>query len=153
MFTKVPISKGERIAEYKGKAMTWAQAQKLPDERNGYIFYFTGKHVIDAWKTRKGVAHYANDARGITRVKGLNNNSEYVTTAGRCFIEATRDIRKGEEIFVGYGAEYWQAIRYNLREELKEKSKRSRKTDLARKVREGKVSLPHQMAAKRRARK
>jgi uncharacterized protein len=151
LFTTVPFKKGERIAEYKGKKMTWARAEKLSDERNGYVFYFNKKHVIDAWNTKRGVAHFANDAKGITRVKGLTNNSEYVTSKGRCFIEATRDIQSGEEIFVGYGAEYWQAIRYNIRLELKEKSRRKIKTDLSKKVREGKVTLPHHLA-KRRAR-
>jgi uncharacterized protein len=155
LFTTVPIVKGQRIAEYKGKKMTWAQAERLSDERNGYVFYFNRNHVIDAWKTRKGIAHYANDARGIARTKGINNNSEYVTVGHRCFIDATRDIEKGEEILVGYGAEYWQAIRYNLREELKEKRKkkgRNRVGDLSTEIRKGKVSLPHQLA-RRKARK
>src|SRR5690242_19203049 len=85
LFTKIDIARGTRITEYKGRRMTWAQAQKLPDERNGYLFYFNRNHVIDAWNTKKGVAHYANVARGITRVKGIRNNAEYVTDGLRCY--------------------------------------------------------------------
>jgi SET domain-containing protein len=156
LFTRVSIAKGTRITEYKGKRMTWAEAQKLPDERNGYLFYFSRNHVIDAWGTSKGVAHYANDARGLRRVEGIRNNSEYVTEGKRCYIQASRNIVAGEEILVAYGAEYWQVIRHNLREELKDKHKHKTPNkaakDLERMVREGKASLPHHQAAKRLAR-
>jgi len=115
LFTKVTIPKGTRITEYKGKVMTWKEVQADVDDHIGYVFWFSNQHVIDAWKTKKGVAHYANDAMGITRVPGVKNNSEYETEKGRCYIVATRDIPAGAEIFVSYGAEYWRAIRYNLK--------------------------------------
>jgi SET domain-containing protein len=41
-------------------------------------------------------------------VAGIRNNSEYVSEGNRCYIEATRKIKKGEEILVGYGREFWQ---------------------------------------------
>jgi len=115
LFTNVFVEKGTRITEYKGTAMTWKQAQALPDEHNGYVFWFSNQHVIDAWQTTKGVAHFANDAKGIVRKPGVVNNAEYETEKGRCYIVATRNIPAGAEIFVGYGGEYWRAIRYNLR--------------------------------------
>jgi SET domain-containing protein len=138
LFTKVAIPKGTRIVEYKGEVLTWKEVEKLPDDRNGYVFYFTGKHVIDAWR-HKGFAHLANDARGIIRVEGIDNNSEYVTEGKRCFIEATRDIPARSEIFVGYGAEYWQVIRQNIRSERRKVKDRSRKSL---------EELPHHKAAK-----
>ena len=142
MFTKVFIPKGTRIVEYKGEIVTWKEVEKMADYRNGYVFYFASKYCIDAWKTKKSVAGYANDAMGITRVEGLRNNSEYVTEKKRCFIEATKDIPAGAEIFVGYGAEYWQVIRYNIRLEQKNREKAGKK---ALKQDE----LPHHKAAKR----
>lgn len=147
LFTKVDIPKGTRIVEYKGRRMTWAEAQKLPDYRNGYLFYFTRNNVIDAWGTKKGVAHYANDARGIVRVAGIRNNSEYATEGKRCFIEASRNISAGDEILVAYGPEYWQVIRENLREEQKEAAKKAKAG-----VRSKAGKLPHHFAAKRLAR-
>jgi SET domain-containing protein len=143
LFTKVDIAKGTKITEYKGKSMTWAEAQKLPDYRNGYLFYFTRNHVIDAWGTKKGVAHFANDARGIVRVPGIRNNAEYTTEGKKCFIEASRNILAGEEILVAYGPEYWQVIRENLREEAKEAKKKQKGKEA--------VKLPHHHAAKRLA--
>ena len=107
----------------------------MADYRNGYVFYFTKKYVIDAWKTKKGVAHYANDAKGITRVDGIKNNAEYDTEKKRCFLVAIKDIPAGSEILVSYGAEYWQVIRYNIRQDEKANKK--------------KAELPHHQAAKR----
>jgi SET domain-containing protein len=136
LFTTVDIKKGTRIIEYKGEVVTWKEVEKMADDRNGYVFYFNSKYCIDAWKTLKGIAQYANDALGITRVPGVKNNSEYVTEKKRCFIEATRDIPAGGEILVGYGGDYWRAIRYNVRIAQEDSKKK-------------KVELPHHHAAKR----
>jgi SET domain-containing protein len=140
LFTKVAIKKGTRIVEYKGEIVTWKEVEKMADDRNGYVFYFTSKYCIDAWKTKKSVAHFANDAMGIVRVPGVRNNSDYVTEKKRCYIEASRDIPKGSEILVGYGADYWKVIRYNIRLAQKNQLKEGKKL---------KTELPHQHAAKR----
>lgn len=143
LFTKVDIKKGTRIVEYKGEIMTWRDVERMPDWRNGYVFYFNLKYVIDAWQTKKSVAHFANDAAGIVRVKGLRNNSEYTTEGKRCYITASRDIPKGSEILVEYGKEYWQAIRYNIREEQRKKKSRKKTGHV--------IQLPHHSVARRRA--
>ncbi len=103
--------------------MTWKEVEKQVDDHIGYVFWFSNSYVIDAWQTTKGVAHFANDAKGLVRVKGIVNNSEYETEKGRCYILATRDIPAGAEILVDYGREYWSAIRYNIRLEAREKEK------------------------------
>jgi uncharacterized protein len=141
LFTKVAIAKGTRIVEYKGKKVTWKEVEKMADDRNGYVFFFNGKNCIDAWQTTKSVAHYANDAMGITRIEGVRNNAEYVTEKKRCYIEASKNIPAGSEIFVGYGAEYWQVIRYNIRLEQKNRLKEGKKVT-------GK-ELPHHKFAKK----
>jgi len=128
LFTKVFIPKGTRIVEYKGEIVTWKEVEAMADDRNGYVFFFNNRYCIDAWKTKKGVAH-------------VKNNSEYVTEKKHCYIEATRDIPAGSEILVGYGAEYWQAIRYNIRLEQKRSERAIKKAD--------KIVLPHHHAAKR----
>ncbi len=139
LFTKVFIPKGTRIVEYKGEILTWKEVEKMTEERNGYVFYVNSKHVIDAWNFKKALARYANDARGIARVKGIRNNAEYVVAKKRCYIDAVKDIPAGSEILVGYGAEYWQVIRYNIRLEQNKKQKAA----------PGKVVLPHHQLAKR----
>jgi SET domain-containing protein len=109
LFTTIFIPKGTLITEYKGKITSWKEADH-DDGKNRYIFYVNKDHVIDARKY-KALARYANDARGLNRIKGINNNSEYSSEDKRVFIKATRDIEPGSEIFVSYGPAYWKVIR------------------------------------------
>jgi len=88
---------------------TW-DAIKHEDGKNGYLYYVNSKRVINAKPTLKALGRYANDAAGRVRVKGLRNNSEYIEKKKRCYIKSTRKIKPGEEIFVGYGKEYWEMM-------------------------------------------
>jgi uncharacterized protein len=142
LFTKKFIPKGTRIIEYIGEKLEWKEVEKMAEDRNGYVFFFTNKNVIDAWNFKKALARYANDALGLTREQGLRNNAEYVTEKKRCYIEAIKDIPAFSEIFVGYGAEYWQVIRYNIR--LAQK-----RLDQAGKKKGVKGPLPRHRATKR----
>jgi SET domain-containing protein len=65
---------------------------------------------------KKALARFANDARGLAKIKGIKNNSKYVMEKKRVFIEAIRDIQAGEEILVPYGKEYWDVIKQNNKE-------------------------------------
>lgn len=122
LFTKKFIPKGTRIVEYKGRTRTWKEVQADEDE-SPYIYYVTRNFVIDALNDKKALARYANDARGLERVKDINNNAEYAEVGKRVFIEAAKDIPAGGEILVSYGPEYWQVIRHNIRIDEKEKKK------------------------------
>jgi len=135
LFTKVDIPKGARIVEYKGEILTWKEVVKMPEDRNGYVFYVNSKHVIDAWNYKTALARYANDAKGIVRLSGLRCNSEYIVDKKRCFIVATRNIAAGSEILVDYGPDYWKVIRYNLRLASKKTEKSSRNREA--------LDLPH----------
>lgn len=129
LFTKKPIPKGTRIIEYKGKITTWKEADHK-DGANGYIYYVKRNYVIDALPYKAMLARYANDAKGIKKIKGITNNSEYVEDNKRVFIESKKDIPANSEIFVGYGKEYWDVIRFNTpiwEKEKKESAARKRK--------------------------
>src|SRR5688500_7722363 len=114
LFTKKFIPKGTRIVEYKGRISTWKDV-KDEDGKNAYIFYVNRNHVIDALPAKKALARYANDARGLKRIKGLLNNSDYVTDGLKAYIESKRDIPAGSEVLVDYGADYWKVIRENIK--------------------------------------
>jgi len=129
LFTKTFIPKGTKIVEYKGKISTWKEVDH-DEGKNGYIYYVNRNHVIDASSYKKALARYANDAKGLKRVKGINNNSIYKHDNMRVFIESSKDIPANSEILVEYGKEYWEVIRYNARlmaEELKENKNKSLK--------------------------
>jgi hypothetical protein len=114
LFTKKFIPKGTRIVEYKGRISSWKDV-KDEDGKNGYIFYVNRNHVINALPVRSALARYANDARGLVRIKGLTNNCDYITDGKQAFIESKKDIPAGAEILVDYGADYWKVIRENMK--------------------------------------
>ncbi|CAN5461750.1 hypothetical protein BH09BAC3_BH09BAC3_15750 [soil metagenome] len=110
LFTKVAIKKGDRIIEYKGRHQKWIDV-KHEDGHNGYLLRLNRTMAINGEPSITALGRYANDAAGHSRVKGLLNNSVYNIYGNRCFIEATRDIKKGSEVFVEYGKEYWELVK------------------------------------------
>jgi SET domain-containing protein len=119
LYTTTPIKKNTKIVEYKGEIIDWKEYEKrVLEDKDGYLFYISKKKCIDAYNTPQHIARYANDAAGIRRVKGLRNNSSYQVFDDKCFIVAERDIKAGEEIFVNYTKEYWDCIRYNIKNGL-----------------------------------
>jgi len=147
LFTKKFIPKGTRIVEYKGKISTWKDV-KDEDGRNGYIFYVNRNHVINALPTKKPLARYANDARGLVRIKGITNNSDYVTDGLKAYIESKKDIPAGAEIFVDYGKDYWKVIRENMKL-WKQEEKEKQQAKNGKIHRNGKKSVKHGKTAKR----
>lgn len=114
LFTSEAIKKGERIVEYKGRIRTWKEVTDA-GVFNGYVFYVNRNHVIDAKTYLKAMGRYANDAKGLTRSKGIINNAEYKKYNKRVYIHATRNIPADAEIFVGYGKDYWDVVKENMK--------------------------------------
>jgi SET domain-containing protein len=116
LYTKKPIKKGEKIIEYKGEIINWKEYEKrVLENRDGYLFYINNKRCIDAFPTPQHKARYANDAAGLSRVKGLRNNSVYEIVDNKCFIVAQKPIEAGDEIFVDYTKDYWKCVKYNIK--------------------------------------
>ncbi len=119
LYTTKAIKKNEHVIEYKGEIIDWKEYEKrVAEDKDGYLFFINKKRCIDAFSTPQHKARYANDAAGLSRVKGLKNNCSYQIEGDKCFIVAERDIEKGEEIFVNYTKEYWDCIRYNIKNGL-----------------------------------
>jgi uncharacterized protein len=94
------IKEGETIIEYRGERITWKEADRRPpsdpDDPN-HTFFFSlddGRHVIDA-----NVG--GNAARWINHSCEPNCETEE-TGDGRVYIQAIRDIRRGEELLYDY---------------------------------------------------
>lgn len=133
LFTKKSIPKGTRIVEYKGKITAWKDV-KDEDGKNGYIFYVNRNHVINALPVKSALARYANDARGFVKIKGLNNNCDYITDGLKAYIESKKEIPAGSEIFVDYGKDYWKVIRENMKVWEREKKEELEKKEKLKKV-------------------
>ena len=98
VFAAKRIPKGTRVIEYLGDRVTHAEADERydghdPNDNHTFLFIVDAKTVIDA-----GVG--GNAARFINH--SCDGNCESVIEDRRVFIEATRDIAKGEELGYDY---------------------------------------------------
>jgi uncharacterized protein len=114
LFTKTFIPKGSLIVEYKGRHTTWKEVEN--DYKNGYIYFISNNKVIDAKSYKKALGRYANDASGMSRMKGIKNNSVYDVRDNKVFIKAVKDIPAGSEILVAYGKDYWEITKKNMQD-------------------------------------
>jgi SET domain-containing protein len=102
LFATTEIKKRQRIAEYRGRRITTAQAEKLERGlRNLYMFELNSKITIDG-TPRYNVARYANHS--------CNPNAEPTIYGGRIFIRALRRIKPEEEITYHYGMDYLRNV-------------------------------------------
>ena len=99
VFARRDIASGTRVVEYTGARITHDQADELyPDDdadgnHHTFLFAVDDRLVIDA---RTG----GNEARFINH--SCDPNCEVTITRRRVFIDALRDIAKGDEILYDY---------------------------------------------------
>ena len=116
LYTTKSIRKESKIIEYRGEIIGYNEYRKRTrNEQDQYLFFVRMQLCIDAMHTPQYKARYANDAAGITRLKGVKNNSDYIIFGDKCFIVASRDIKAGEEIFVNYTKSYWDYMRKRMK--------------------------------------
>lgn len=105
VFALVPIAKGERLIEYKGRRRTHAEvdADDSGDVESGHTFLFTlnDDYVIDA-------NFQGNSARWINyscdpNCEAVLEEDEDAPEKSRVFIEAKRAIKPGQELTYDYG--------------------------------------------------
>lgn len=97
-FATRDITKGERIVEYLGERVTHAVADaryddNAADAHHTFLFNVNRSVVIDAYVD-------GNDARFINH--SCDPNCESEIERGRVFIDAIRNIRKGDELLYDY---------------------------------------------------
>ena len=127
LFTTKAICKESKIIEYRGEIIGYSEYRhRARKQQDHYLFYLRRDLCIDALHTPQYKARYANDASGITRLKRIRNNSDYVIVGDKCFIVASRNIKKGEEIFVNYTKPYWDCMRKRMKAKLKENRKKEK---------------------------
>jgi len=104
---KFDFAKDDVICEFVGKRCTREEAYNQMQ----YAIEFTNDDgetvLIDGWGY-DNAAGIANDALGRTRLPKARNNARFWHYGNRMFLCAKRNVRKGDEIFVQYGHEYWQ---------------------------------------------
>jgi len=105
VFALTTIARGERIIEYKGRIISWIEAQDRhphdPDQPN-HTFFFSlddGSQVIDG-NDRGNAARWINHSCQPNCVADEQSNGD---GKGRVYIKAKRKLAPGEELFYDYG--------------------------------------------------
>ena len=107
LYTIVDIDKDEVICIYTGKSLTNKEAEELVKKgKDLYFIKMLDGTIFDSGNARC-FAKYANDAEGFGKTKFKNNSKITLDDDEKPCIMATRNIKAGEEIFVGYGKKYW----------------------------------------------
>jgi uncharacterized protein len=95
LFALRPYKKGERIIEYVGRTLSKAEEYS---SRSKYLFEVNSRKTIDG-TARENIARYINHS--------CTPNCEPEIERGRIFIDAIKNIKKGDEFSYDYGEEYF----------------------------------------------
>lgn len=102
LFAAEDFAKGEEIGQYRGEMITKQQADLIPDEQGAYILCHINQ-CVDARRTNSTPLRYMNDPRGTRK----QPNARFVAS-NRFAVRTTKKIKKGDEILVKYGGDYWE---------------------------------------------
>lgn len=95
LFAHVDIKKGDFILEYTGTKMPTKDANEL---KSRYLFEINDEWTIEG-SARSNTARYINHS--------CDPNVEAEIRDGHIMIDAVRAIKKGEELTIDYGGEYY----------------------------------------------
>jgi uncharacterized protein len=98
-FATRAIKKGERIVQYTGELVSATEADRrydVPGRHHTYVFSLSSGRCIDG-------AVGGNESRLINH--SCHPNCEAIEVGNRVFIDAMRDIRRGEELCYDYSYE------------------------------------------------
>jgi uncharacterized protein len=105
IFAKTKIKKGEKIGRYKGKVISWDEAQErfvdLDGHSHTFFFGINDEQVIDGDDNGNGMK-YCNHS--------CTPNAEARNKKGKIWIHALQEIKKGGEIFYDYKLDYPEKI-------------------------------------------
>ena len=117
LFTLKRIKKGEKICRFGGKLIDNKEFSKILkaikkgqynlESANYYVSLSSGL-ILDSYES-DCFARFANDAEGLNKIVGFENNAMIIEGEDKvsAYLQATKDIDEGSEIFTGYGKSYW----------------------------------------------
>lgn len=95
LFATALLRRGDFVLEYSGKRIPTARADAL---KSRYLFEIDRQWTIDG-SSRANIARYINHS--------CEPNCEGDIRDGHVLIHTARDIKRGEELTIDYGAEYF----------------------------------------------
>jgi len=113
LFATEDFAKGDEIAPYRGEVVSHRKINQLcpGDDLVVYGLQITAKEHVNACKTTDGVARFANDPHGSDKEPNAEFpyvNKKRKNLPKKLMLTAVKPIKKGEEVLVDYGEDYWQ---------------------------------------------
>jgi hypothetical protein len=116
----IVFKRGDFIAPYCGEEISEEEMNYrytgAVDEADSIICPYVVRTCEDTFVDGalvRGPAVYGNDAKGCTNTSNLRNNAALCQNP-ELGAYATKTIRQGEEIFIGYGKSYWEGLHCNF---------------------------------------
>lgn len=107
LFTAIPLQRGEVVAVFQGERLSTTEAaRRAAKGDDAYFVTLLDGSTLDSMHTAC-FAKYANDAEGPGTSRLRNNAVITLDDDDQPCIVATRAIKAGGEVFVGYGRAYW----------------------------------------------
>jgi hypothetical protein len=108
LYTAIDIYKYEVISLFKGETISNKEANKRAELGvDKYFINLLNGKIMDSMHT-ECFAKYANDSRGSKNSAFKNNAEITIDEDNNVCLQATKKIKSGEEVFCGYGKEYWK---------------------------------------------
>jgi len=110
LFTRKTIYKGDTIGPYAGRIITDEEANEEPYVSSLYMLWICKDHWVVGEGEGSSYTRYINHSD--------NPNTRFVVSTRwkKARVEATKRICRGEEVFVNYGPEYWEAMGISKKE-------------------------------------
>jgi uncharacterized protein len=118
VFSTVPIAKGDNVVQYKGDLITEDDANFEKLFGNDYLMDLDSQLMING-DSNGNISKFINcvksENKKVLKEKGVNheNNLKIIKNLklGIVYLQATKNIRVGDELFVPYSASYWKFMR------------------------------------------
>jgi len=105
LFAKVNIKRGDHICMYFGVLVYKDQVHNGYYESDYLLEQVGHDYIIDAADPKSCLGRYANDSLSM---KKSNTDFGYYKDPYGGYLKATKAIKKGEEIYISYGKDYWE---------------------------------------------
>ena len=100
LFANKIFKKDDIIVDYSGELLTMEQARNS----DSYYLFKVGKDTVIDAENSESLGRYCNDPIKFSKYNAKIKAHTKTETAS---IVATKKIKKGEEIYVSYGIDYW----------------------------------------------
>lgn len=113
LFAKKEYDVDDYICKFTGDYIDADELKRrdIGGARSAYFIYIDDDTTLDVYNS-KCFAKYANDAEGFKKIRGKRNNAALTQSGKTIYIRAIKHINPGDEIFVGYGKDYWDNIKH-----------------------------------------